>query len=191
MNPLSTATNFRLDITPSQLERSRSRSHWTVSVKVVITPPAGLARTTRAFVVADLPWRSFEQMRRKVTQGTIAQTAAAGLEGSVGGHWKTLAELPTHELMTRSGHIVAGEPAEGVVESGWPVRECCAAHVAHLGSRWTGPFVGGGSGSGLTEEPAVRVPSRSRWPLESFPCALPGPLVSGGCRRRVAGRRRR
>src|SRR3954471_24144930 len=42
-----------------------------------------------------------------------------------------------------------------------------------------GRSVGVGSGTDLTEEPAVRVQSRPRWPLEPFPSVLPGPSKSG------------
>ena len=84
-----TATAFRLDVTASRWRKVAFRSHWTASVQPGNHSVYRWGRRETSLRIAYLPWRSFEQMQRKVTQGTIA-TLAAGLKGSVNGHWKTM-----------------------------------------------------------------------------------------------------
>jgi hypothetical protein len=58
-------------------------------------------------------------------------------------------------------------------------------------ARGLGPRVAMGPGVTSSEEPAVRVQSRSRWTSESFPTVLPGPPSTDRRQRGAGGTRRR
>ena len=98
-----------------------------------------------------------------------------------------LVELQPTETLTARAHTPLTSPAPSQMPIGtrrdapdrslFVSRACSWARLSRGLSG--GRSVGVGSGSDFTEEPAVRVQSRPRWPLEPFPSVLPGPSKSG------------
>ena len=109
---LSVDTPFRFDLTPHALKKVAFRSHPMASVQAGNHHAFRSGSRESGLRIAHLPWRTYEQMRRKVNQGNSA-TAAADLASTINGHWRVLAELNSDELLTRWLQIVDGQPADG------------------------------------------------------------------------------
>ena len=109
---LSRDSSFRFDLSPHALRKIAFRSHPMASVQAGNHYVFRSGPRESGLRIAHLPWRSLEQMQRKVGQGNSA-IVAAGLPSSVGGHWRLLAGLGTDELLALWRQIADGEPADG------------------------------------------------------------------------------
>ena len=141
---------LRIDRLPGPHNKAAARpvpGMWIRMGNHVIDSPGQVVTGLR---VLHVPWRSFDQFRRKTSQGALA-LEAAGLPEEVGGHWRRQAALDDALIAERWAGLLRGQaPAD----MDWvPSADTCVGDVSGL-RIWNevqavlGPVAHGGSTSG-------------------------------------------
>lgn len=111
LDGIDQTTQFRIDLSAHKLGKVAFRSS---AGTVLHMGNHGVHRSGRrsdGLVVAHLPWRSYEQLRRKTTIGGAALDAA-GVPAEVGSHWRSMAVATDATVHTTWSAILAGEQAD-------------------------------------------------------------------------------
>ena len=106
---------LRLDLRPHVLPKVAARTHpllWIGMGNHSALRPGWMHASLH---IAHLPWRSFEQLARKVRQGAAAY-AATDLDEHLGGHWRRQAERADAELRATWSELLEGR---GPGDLGW------------------------------------------------------------------------
>ena len=113
--PAGTQVLYRLDLTPPPVRKVAFRSHAMARIADGNHYVFRLGRRAEGLVIADLPWRSVAQLRRKATSGARALDST-DLPAFFGSHWKTLAAFDDAALEQCWSDMLAGMPVKGL---GW------------------------------------------------------------------------
>ncbi|MBN1320543.1 MAG: glycosyltransferase family 2 protein [Thermoleophilia bacterium] len=104
---------WRLEVSPHGLKKVAFRSHRYAFLDTgnhSVLRPGLLSAGLR---IVHVPWRSYEQFRRKGQEGSQA-LSAAGLDPSTGSQWRAIGSHGDEGARDTWAHILAGDPVEGI-----------------------------------------------------------------------------